>query len=192
MADKTSSILLSAVQFGLVFLGLAGGYFKRIAPPDDSLRFWPGVATFGAAIAYILVLKVLRRRVQITLFFGALAVSLVLLPLYYREYQVRTASYSGRTVICGTELTPKGSHDKISNQRTTKEELLMDVQGEAAQVWTDESIANSKTLLGVLYSASVGLLALSFLSGIQSRKAAGGNPQTQDVSGPPLRDGQSD
>lgn len=170
MPKPSKEMLLTAFQFATVFLGAAGGFFKRIAPPDDTVKFFPGLAAVLIAAAYVLALRRMTRRVQTALFLVLLFVGTSLLVGYFWEYQTRTETYQGQLQVCGTNLTEVARKYVESNQPPTREALLRDFGGNTKAIWTINSIVASRLILGVVYSSALGLLALGLLLGLQSNK----------------------
>jgi len=161
--------LLTASQFGTFVLTAFGGFYTRIAPPQDSLKFWPGYASLIAGLAFILIANI-KDKVRPAILWISIIPALACPAFYYVKYQRLTAAYGESQVICGTAYTPKGSDYTSKNQGKTKEELIQDFAGQTAEIWTEDSINEAKVVLGLSYSSAVGFLAFAALSGLQQAK----------------------
>src|SRR6266852_5748340 len=82
--------ILTVSQFGGWILTLCGGFFSKIAPPDDSLSFWPSYASLLAGLVFVVYRNLgLAARKRIVWFAVGLA---AVLPVYYlSKYQALTA-----------------------------------------------------------------------------------------------------
>jgi hypothetical protein len=81
-----------------------GGFYTRIAPPQDSLRFWPGYAALVAGVAFILISNV-KDSVRSVILWISIIPAVACPALYYMKYQTLTASYGESQVINGTVYT---------------------------------------------------------------------------------------
>jgi hypothetical protein len=160
---------LTFVQFGAWGMTLFGGFYSNIAPPDDSLKFWPSYASMLAGLLFIvyrtLSKNVRRRVVAIAIVFA------ILLPIfYYWRYQNLTEKYSSLRVICGTDPTNRAAEYLSSHPGISKERLIFDFSGKTTDIWTEASINRARLTLGLSYSGGFGFLALAILSVLQESK----------------------
>ena len=94
-----------------------------------------------------------------------------LIPIYYfSKYQDLTVTYQSATLICGTQYTIQGAAYARKHPNIPKKDLVFDFGGKVADIWTEDSINRAHLLLGVIYSAGVGFLALALLTGLQESK----------------------
>ena len=49
--------LLTVSQIGSLILTLFGGFYTRIAPPEDAITFWPGFASLLAGVVFLMTLR---------------------------------------------------------------------------------------------------------------------------------------
>lgn len=78
-----------------------------------------------------------------------------------------TCPYAGGAVVIGTDYTEHGKDYTTRNKDMSCETLLMDHEGKALEVWTADSIRNSRTVLTAAYLASTLLAALCIMSATQ-------------------------
>jgi hypothetical protein len=161
--------ILNLSQIGTFLLTAFGGFYTRIAPPQDSLRFWPGYACLVSGIACIVVTSI-KERSRLVILCISILPALVFPAIYYTRYQALTAAYGGSQVICGTVLTVKGADYASKNPDKTREEIIRDFAGEVGEIWTQDSINRASLVLGLTYSAAVGFLAFAVLTGLQQAK----------------------
>lgn len=161
--------LLTLSQFGSFLLTAFGGFYSAIAPPDDDLRFWPSYASILAGFIFLIYSgfgRVIRRRIM-----WIAIICAAVLPLYYfAKYQQLTAKYSISRVICGTQYTARGADYAARHPDISKEDLIFDFRGKVKDIWTEDSIARARLVLGVIYSCGFASLALALLTGLQDSK----------------------
>lgn len=161
--------ILTLSQFGTLLLTAFGGFYSRIAPPEDSLKFWPGYASLVAGIAFILIANV-KDKVRSVILWISFVPAIACPALYYVKYQGLVAAYGESPVICGTVYTAKGADYTSKNPGKTREELIKDFAGQTAEIWTEDSINRARLVLGLSYSAAVAFLAFAVLTGLQNAK----------------------
>ncbi|MGB7283341.1 MAG: hypothetical protein WBE13_13845 [Candidatus Acidiferrum sp.] len=161
--------ILTLSQFGSLLLTAFGGFYSRIAPPEDSLKFWPGYASLVTGVAFILIANV-KNNVRSVILWISIVPAIVCPALYYVKYQSLTATYSESQVICGTVYTAKGVDYTSKNPGKTREELIRDFAGQTAEIWTEDSISRARVVLGLSYSAAIASLAFAVLTGLQNAK----------------------
>jgi hypothetical protein len=99
-----------------------------------------------------------------------------------------TCRYPSGFVIVGTEYTEHAKDYIARSHESSCEELLMNHEGRAYDVWTPASIEESRTLLISAYLVSTLLAALCIMSATQlvacatSRASAGSRRRTKTVS----------
>src|ERR1039458_1049298 len=162
-------VILTLSQFGTILLTAFGGFYTRIAPPQDSLRFWPGYASLVAGVAFILIANVKDKFRSIILWISII-LAIACPVLYYVKYQTLTAAYGQSQVICATVYTAKGADYTSKNPGKTREEFIKDFAGQTAEIWTEDSINGARVVLGLSYSAAVAFLAFAVLTGLQKAK----------------------
>jgi len=163
--------ILTLSQFGTLLLTAFGGFYTRVAPPQDNLRFWPSYASLVAGIAFILVANV-NNKVRSIILWVSVVPAIVCPAIYFMKYQALTATYGQSRVICGTMLTPKGADYTSKNPGISKEDLVKDFAGQTAEIWTEDSINRAQVVLGLAYSAAVASLGFAVLTGLQRAKLA--------------------
>lgn len=160
---------LTLSQLGTFVLTAFGGFYTRIAPPQDSLRFWPGFVSLVAGIIFIFVTNVRQKVLSVILGFSLVAA--VGFPvLYYAAYQNLTAAYAQSQVICGTVYTVKGAEYASKSPGITKAELINAFAGQTAEIWTERSINKARLTLGLLYSLAAASLAFAISTALQKAK----------------------
>ena len=160
--------LVIVSQVGAFLLTAFGGFYSNIAPPDDHLRFFPSYASLVAGLIF-LVSKRFGRATKTIMWFAI--VFAIILPLYYfSEYQELTATYNSSRRICGTQYTTRGAAYVSKHPNIGKDDLLFAFGGKVEDIWTENSINRARMILGVIYSAGFGFLALALLAGLQETK----------------------
>ena len=159
---------VTTLQVGLWFLTFFGGFYSGIAPPDNSLKFWPSHGSLLALLGFIIYMHV-GSRLQKSIIGIAIALALIGPIFYVWRYQDLTVTYASSRVICGTELTPRASEYK-SQMGISNAQLLFDFAGVTTDVWTESSITRARLILGLSYSAGLSFLALASLIMFQMSK----------------------
>jgi hypothetical protein len=166
---KKQSILLTLGQFTTFVMTACGGFYTRIAPPQDDLRFWPGYASLVAGIVFIIIANTKHKARAVILWISVLF-ALAFPALYYVKYQALTTAYGGSQVICGTVYTSKGADYTSKNPGKTKEEIIKDFAGQTAEIWTEDSINRARLVLGLSYSVAVAFFSFAVLTGLEQAK----------------------
>lgn len=161
--------LLTLTQIGAVFLTGFGDFYTRIAPPQDDLRFWSGLASIAAAVVFIIIAAV-KDKVPIAILVISAVLTICCPLLYYVNYQALTVPYGRAQLICGTVYTPKGADYVSKNPGETREEIVRDFVGQTGEIWTENSINRSRMILGLSYLAGVASLAFTALVWIERAK----------------------
>jgi hypothetical protein len=162
-------LALTITQFVTLLGSLFGGFYTKIAPPDDSLKFWPSYASLLAGLVFIVYVN-LGRKPRTLIVSIAIALAAILPIFYYSRYQSLTENYSSSRVICGTEPTTRAAEYISSHPGISKEKLIFDFGGKTTDIWTEGSINRARLTLGLSYSAGFGFLALVILSTLQRSK----------------------
>jgi hypothetical protein len=161
--------LLLVSQIGSGVLTLFGGFYSRIRPPDDDLRFWPLYASLVAGLAFVIWINLGEKAGKVIMWLAIFLAAL--LPIcYFSEYQTLTVKYNGSRLICGTEYTTQASEFLRINPGVSKEDLVKSAAGKISDVWTDDSIRHARLLLGLTYSTAAGWLMLALFSGLEELK----------------------
>jgi hypothetical protein len=139
-----------------------------VAPPPTPVGT-QGIRPFASFVVAILAgifLLVLRRfgsRAHAPWWAAFAAILLVLTVVDYFWYtnlvDIRTETWHGRTIVCGTELRPviqKAYGASIPKSRVR--ELLEDAAGDPELIWTDQSLRWSKDILCISYLVMVPLI----------------------------------
>ncbi len=146
--------------------------------PQDDLRFWPGYASLIAGIVFILIANVGDKARSVILWISFIP-AIGCPVLYFAEYQARTAPYGDSRVICGMVYTAKGADYASKNPGKSNEDLIRDFAGRTGEIWTDDSINQSRLLLGLSYSAAIGFFGFAALAGLERVKP----PRTHSATG---------
>lgn len=164
------NVFLSLSQFATFVMTAFGGFYTRIAPPQDSLRFWPGYASLVAGIVFIIITNIKHDKARFVILWISVLLALAFPTLYYMKYQSLTAAYGGSQVICGTVYTAKGADYTSKHPEKTKEEIIKDFAGQTAEIWTEDSISAARLILGLSYSVAVAFLSFAALTGLEQAK----------------------
>lgn len=160
---------VTTLQVGMWLFTFFGGFYSGIAPPDGSLKLWPSFASILAVLGFFAYMNV-GPRVRTLIIGIAIALALIAPIFYVWRYQSLTVKYAGSRVICGTELTKRGSEYKSQHPGISNEQLIFDFIGETTDVWTESSINRARLTLGISYSGGFGFLALASLIMLQMSK----------------------
>lgn len=127
-ADISSTEAVSATMYARFLLAVLTGLFAvltQIWKRPKNARLW-----FSASIV-------------------AAAVSIVFVFIYQSAVARRTASYDGRQIVIGSQLTPMGQ--RALRPGTVPEDQVMDAGGKVALVWTADSIHRNAVFLFSAY-----------------------------------------
>ncbi len=168
-----------------VIAALVGSIF--IPPPAYMSESGTGTlvpfARYAVAILTALMMVAMvkwNRRAHLRYWIGATVVAFVLVTTTYFMYNDRRDHLSavgadGSRVVIGSELTPIGAAYMRANPSATPADALGDApcpggggsECSARVVWTADSIASNKRLLGLLFVAGALLLDAALLSAVQ-------------------------
>jgi len=139
-----------------------------VAPPPtpvgtQGIRPFAGFVVAVLAGIFLLVLRRLGSRARANWWAAFAAVLLVLTVVDYFWYTnlvgIRTETWNGRTIVCGTELRPEIRKAYGANiPKSRVRELLEDAAGEPGLIWTDQSLRWSKDILCISYLLMVPLI----------------------------------
>jgi D-alanyl-lipoteichoic acid acyltransferase DltB (MBOAT superfamily) len=167
-ARKYWAILASAAAF---IVSLVGGFLQPVGVTDEErgvlLRFAPVVVTFIIGLVFLAAQKLDRKKHAGWWVAGTLlSLALFVVAFFsYRNYiYTRTCNYDNDRVVIGTSYTPRGTSYVNQHQGITCEKLLEDFAGQADDVWTAESINQSRRMRDYTYVSCVALFAISFLT----------------------------
>jgi hypothetical protein len=172
MADLTDSPWTTIRKNWTILAQVAAGVTTVVATivaPPPTPPGTQGIRPFASFVVAILAgifLLVLRRfgsRAHAYWWAAFAAILLVLTVVDYFWYtnlvDIRTETWNGRTIVCGTELRPeirKAYGASIPKSRVR--ELLGDAAGEPGLIWTDQSLRWSKDILCISYLVMVPLI----------------------------------
>lgn len=167
-------LFITCTQFGSLLLTSFGGFYTRIAPPDDRIKFWTGLASLFGGLLFLGVTNLppryLSGKYRVIVMWTAIIAAAAFPILYISNYDALTERYNEKRVVCGTVYTTKGMQQTSAFPEKTREELIKDFAGQIEEIWTKESINHSRLVLGLSYSTAVGFLAFSALLGLQHLK----------------------
>jgi hypothetical protein len=82
--------------------------------------------------------------------------------------RVCTATYAGKAIVVGTELTPLGMKYREANPHQSRDEMLFDSAGDVQRIWTRASITRCRSLIGGTYFLWMPFLIASLLAAVQA------------------------
>lgn len=164
-------------SFGTVIASLLAGFVQP--PPalsygsDDQLitRFAQFAVTIFAGLLVTIGMKYRLQRYWLR-WILLCAVSLILASALYITYNHITQKYTGpynygRVVIGPIDALKNPARDRDEAERDLGK-LIMDHSGDVYEIWTEDSINNRRTLLQVLFIATLPLFTASMLSLLQA------------------------
>jgi len=162
---------LTIGQVGTFVLSAFGGFYERIAPPQDNLKFWTGLASLVAGLVFIVITIAVHSDKARSIILWISIVPAIAGPIsYYEQYLKRTSRYGSSEVITGAVYTSKGSDYTSKHPEKTKEQIVGDFAGQTAEIWTEDSINASRLVLGSFYISAVGFLAFTVLTAFERAK----------------------
>lgn len=99
---------------------------------------------------------------------GSLVLSLAAFFLYQRLLDTRTCQYANVAVVIGTAYTSHGQSYVDLNPHLTCSDLLDDFGGRAEDIWTSNSINNSRYILALTYIATIPLFTICIIAVVQA------------------------
>jgi len=117
--------------------------------------------------------KHLRRWILITL--GSLFLSVGSYFAYQHFLDTRTCKYFDELVVIGSSYTQRGSEYVKENASETCSTLLEDFAGKADDIWTPNSINQSRYVLALSYIISIPLFTICLIATVQAVYCAGRN-----------------
>jgi hypothetical protein len=79
-----------------------------------------------------------------------------------------TATYAGRPVVIGSEMSPLGASYKRANPELSNEDLLFDAAGVPERIWTPSSIGRCRTVAGATYFLAIPFLAICLVAVVEA------------------------
>ena len=161
-------------QAGIALLSLFGGFPKKVAPPERAAWRWTGLASIIAGCAFLSVklLAHMSTNHVAARVWGVIAIFSILVCIglcfsYVMSLQGLTVDYNGEPRIAGTVYTDAAKDYLTKNKDSTREQTLFDFAGVTGNVWTADSLARSRLILGAKYSLMIALLAFGLNLGIE-------------------------
>jgi peptidoglycan-associated lipoprotein len=173
-------------EAALGFLGLFGGFLKRVAPPERSAWIWSGLATVLTAVVFLwvkLLVPIHASAVSVHIWTivaiasGGLGVVFAFAHILIR--QARTVEYGNSETIIGTVYTQRAIDYRANQHIVTAEATLAGFEGNSQEVWAD--IPKSRSILGISYALMLVLILLGICLGGELIL----HPPTVDPTQPP-------
>ena len=172
MADPTDSPWTTIRKNWTILAQVAAGVTTVVATivaPPPTPAGTQGIRPFASFVVailagiFLLVLRRFGRRAHAPWWAALAAILLVLTVVDYFWYtnlvDIRTDTWNGKTVVCGTELRPEiRKAYGASMPKSRVRELLEDAAGEPGLIWTDQSLRWSKDILSIAYLVMVPLI----------------------------------
>ena len=133
------------------------------------VRLGQFVITVLVGLIFLLVQKWNRKKHAVrwvTMTIIALVLSLSAFFLYQRLLDRRTCQYANLPVVIGTRYTQHAQ--SYVRENSTCSDLLEDFGGKAEDIWTQESIDNSRYVLALTYILTLPLFMICMISVIQA------------------------
>ena len=167
-ARKYWAVLASSAAF---IVSLVSGFLQPTGVSAEErgvlLRFAPVVVTFVIGLVFLIAQRIDQKKHAAWWVIGTvIAFALFIAAFFaYRNYvYTRTCDYDKERVIIGTSYTPRGTAYVNNHPGITCGGLLEDFAGQAVDVWTTESINESRRFRDITYITCVVLFAVSFLA----------------------------
>jgi hypothetical protein len=159
----------------VVLAGIVAGLIpppSAVAAGDSGRRAFAALASAAVVTLAILPFLVWRSAARPRIWVVAAAVSLALGVASFGAagYVQRacTATYAGKAILIGTELTTLGMRYARANPDLSSDELLFDAAGAAETIWTRASIGRCDVLLSSTYFLWIPLLVVCLLATAQA------------------------
>lgn len=168
----------------LIGFALAAGIATWLLPVPDVLGDRGASIAAFAAVASMAIVAVVgagarawttRARRRRWLAVAAVAGTLGALAFLAAEgaRQACTATYDGRPILVGTELTPLGQSYRDANPDLPVEALIFDAAGDTGLLWTRASVDRCRLRIGGTYFLWLPLLVVSLLAVVQGVATSG-------------------
>ena len=142
-----------------------------LADTDAGGRWFAAFASAAiVALAFLpfIVRGAARPFVCVTVATAALALGMGSYAASGSAQRACTATYAGKLVVIGTDLTDLGSKYKRENPELSNNELLFDAAGGPERLWTAASISRCRALVGGTYFLWIPFLAVCLLATAQA------------------------
>ena len=152
-------------------VAIVGGFIKPIATSDEESRllqrFAPVAVALFVGIVFLFARRLTSSKFQ-TLWVGATVINVTLFVIaffVYTDYiHTRTCEFDNKRVLIGTRYTPHTMKYLEANQDMSCTKLLDNFAGVPDDIWTAESINESRRFRDLSYFAVITLFALAFLT----------------------------
>ena len=167
-----SEFLKDLSEAALGFLGLFGGFLKRIAPPERSAWIWSGLASVLTGVVFLWVKLLVPIHASLMSAYiwtivavasGGLGVVFAFAHILIR--QARTVEYGNSETIIGTVYTQKAIEYRAKEHLDTAEDTLAGFEGKNKAVWAD--IPKSRRILGISYALMLVLILFGLCLGAE-------------------------
>ena len=155
---------------GVIFAGIAAA----LMPPPAALAepgTRAGIAALvsaaivaSATLPFLIWRSVARPVLWIALAVSALVAGVASFAVSGYAERTCTATYAGKPVVIGTEMTPLGAAYKRANPELANDDLLFDAAGVAERIWTPSSIGRCRAFTGGTYFLAVPFLVVCLLA----------------------------
>jgi len=164
-------------QFAVFIFGVIGGFL--LPPPgwaasaDDKsvVRLAQFIVAVLVGLIFLVVQRWNKKRHvgRWALFSGTFLVLSVLAFFAYQHLlDTRTCSYAHIQVVIGTRYTVRTQSYVSENPDSTCTSLLEDFAGQAEDIWTKDSIDNSRYILAGVYILNLPLFTLCIIGVVQA------------------------
>jgi hypothetical protein len=172
-------------------IAIVGGFIKPVGTSDEEsnvlIRFTPVAVALVVGIVYLLARRLGPNKYR-NFWFAATILNVVLFVtgfFVYRNYvYTRTCEFDNDRVLIGTSYTSHTIKYLSTNQGISCSKLLDNFGGKSEDIWTAESINESRRFRDFSYFSGVTLFALSFLT---LGQALAVDSENKDRSGVPRR-----
>jgi len=160
--------LLSAVA---VLIITAIGKFLRPPPADTNIRSFLVfiVPLWVVMMLYFIFRWNKKKDAQMWLIVTLLSV-IVICPCviyYFHIERSWTAQYAGRKVITGSVYTERGEKYRKEHPDKSIKDIITDAAGKIEQIWTEDSINQRRTWMGIHYLFCGLLITTAMMAGTQ-------------------------
>jgi outer membrane protein OmpA-like peptidoglycan-associated protein len=159
-------------ECGLGLIGLFGGIFPKIAPPERSAWIWSGLASVIASVVFLsvkLILPIHATAASVHLWtivaIASCGLGVVFVFLHILLREARTVDYSGVEMIIGTVYTQQALAYRTDRQVETADDTLRGFEGKTQEVWAD--VPKSRRVLGASYALMLVLIFFGLCLGAE-------------------------
>jgi len=152
-------------------VAIVGAFIKPFGTSGEEsrmlLRFAPVTVTFVVGVVFLFARRLTSSKFE-NLWFAAAVINLALLVTAFFVYTsyiyTRTCEFDNNRVIIGTRYTPHTLKYLETNQGISCTKLLDNFAGQADDIWTAESINESRRFRDLSYFSVITVFALAFLT----------------------------